>query len=153
MTAYFDTTAKIGDSIVAIQGDFRILGTVTQHDFKPGPGNYSALSIVPDAVLSGSLPTGLDQLVLNSNHWDLYRANSEEIPPLGESREYDRLIEALTILRTVLREHGGQKWLSAEHDVIYSDIDPKHFSEDQLQRLSELGWIGDIGDRNFYHFV
>ena len=152
MSAQFFGLAPQGSNIIAIKDAIRLRGYLL-NDFEGIAGAPSAVHIASIEVLSGEFPGNIDQMTLNSNGWEIYREGVDEIPSSNESREYDRLIEALAILRTVLREHGGGQWLSAEHDVIYSSIDPEHFSEEQLQRLEELGWSVDPDDGNFYHFV
>ena len=151
MSAQFFGLAPQGSNIIAVKDAIRLRGYLL-NDFEGAAGAFSAVHIASIEVLAGEFPSHIDQMTLNSNGWEIYREGVDEIPPADESPEYDRLIEALGILRSVLREHGGYQWLVAEHDVIYSNIDPKHFSADQLKRLEELGWhLGD--SENFYHFV
>jgi len=52
----------------------------------------------------------------------------------------DELIEALTILR----KYGNPEWpTSCDHDVLRVNIDPGKVSEEDKERLDELGFIED----------
>lgn len=43
---------------------------------------------------------------------------------------------------------------SAEHDVVYIQVNPAKVSGDDIARLEELGFHADRDDlENFYHFV
>ncbi|MFA5132550.1 MAG: hypothetical protein WC444_04510 [Candidatus Paceibacterota bacterium] len=58
------------------------------------------------------------------------------------------LIEALNIFKKyAINEHGEEKSYvtSAEHDVIYVNVDPENVRDEDKKRLEELGWNPDEG--------
>ena len=63
----------------------------------------------------------------------------------------NRVLEGLQILAKYF--HDGD--FCAEHDVIYagSDASDVEISEDDLNRLDELGWSIDEGLDSWYKFV
>lgn len=148
MTAKFDGKIESGDWIVAIQNDVRIRAMV-HSEFHGGPGQLSALSLVAIEVQRGIFPSGIEELTMNANSWDIYRDGDESIPELSEAGDYDELQAALAIFKT----YGGSQWLSAEHDEIHAGPSPKDVSEEHILQLDALGWHPDGSYDSFYYFT
>lgn len=70
MTAFVEEVSR-GDVLVAIQGDLK-LKVVALADFNGGPGYPASISVIVKDTLAGSLPSHVEELVLNANGWDLY---------------------------------------------------------------------------------
>lgn len=151
MTAHFEGTAERGDSLILIQGDFRLLG-VALSPFTAGPGHLADFSFQIREVLGGSFPTHISEISANANGWDIYRDYDSAIPEVREQSFYGKFIDALEIFKRY-ETAESYSFMAAEHDVIYSGPDPELVSEADLKRLYELGWNENRGSGNFYHFV
>jgi len=156
MSAQFFGLASAGTSVIAIKGTIRLSGILLR-EFEGAAGALSAVQIGRIEVLAGEFPGNIDQVTLNANGWDIYREEVDELPPLPESGDYDRFIEALNIFRAVIVSTGGESsdhYFAAEHDTIYGGVSPDDCTEAQLQRLEELGWYpdGSTGS-SFYYFT
>lgn len=138
-----------GESLVAIQSELRLKVRVLE-DFNSSPGASASLTVRVVEVLQGSLPSHIDELTLNANGWDLYRADDASIPETASKASgYSRLIGGLTIF-SAYGDHPH--YVMAEHDVVYAGPSPEVVSESDLRTLTTLGWIAADTD-NFYIFV
>jgi DNA-binding protein YbaB len=61
------------------------------------------------------------------------------------------LIEALTIFNKYC-DNDNKHITSCEHDIFYVMIDPKIVSEEDINRLKDLGFIESMDDYNFYSY-
>lgn len=144
----FDGKISRGDSLVVIQGDFR-LKVWALEDFTGAAGAPAGLTVSIDEVLSGSFPTHIDELVINANGWEIYRADDPSIPELVSFCTYGRIIDGLEILKNY---SADADYIVAEHDEIFAGPSPSEVSEAHLKTLEDLGWRpSDAG--NFSIFV
>lgn len=144
----FDGQIKRGDSLVVIQGDLR-LKVWALEEFTGAAGARAALTVSIDEVLAGNFPSHIDELILNSNGWEIYRSDDESIPELTSFRTYDRIIGGLEILK-----HYGKdaRYVAAEHDELFAGPHPSEVSEAHLKALDALGWTPSEAG-NFSTFV
>jgi len=148
MTAKFDGKVQPGEWVVAIQGSLRLRAMVLS-EFHGGPGQLSAISLGTIEVQMGNFPSGIEELTINANSWDIYRDSDGSAPGLSELGYYDELQVALSIFKS----YGGSQWLSAEHDEIHAGPDPKIVSKEHIRKLEALGWHPDESYGSFYYFT
>ena len=143
----FDGQIKRGDSLVVIQGELR-LRVWALEEFTGAAGARASLTVSIDEVLAGSFPSHIDELIINSNGWEIYRADDASVPPLV-STPHMELIEALKIFGKVDALHS--KIFTDSGELKLYEI-PENFSQDQLKRLKELGWYSVPGV-GFYFYT
>lgn len=143
----FDGRIKRGDALIVIQGELR-LKVWALEEFTGAAGVRAALTVSIEEVLAGSFPSHIDELILNANGWEIYRADDASVPPLV-STPHMELIEALKIFGKA--DAQNSKIFTDSGELKLYEI-PENFSEDQLKRLKELGWYSVPGV-GFYFYT
>lgn len=139
-----------GEELILIQEGFR-LHVKNLEWFNSAAGASAYLTVRVIEVLEGKLPSHLEELILNANGWEIYRADDPSIPPLPEGSTYDELIEALQIFKAADPE---DQWIDARHDVLHGGPESiDRLSPGQLKRLEELGWHPDSSGSGFYFYT
>jgi hypothetical protein len=150
MSAKFEGILSPGEAVMVHCGGVWLQG-LTIGSFTAAPGAPASLRLHLTAVLAGSFPAvnTVDELTVNANSWDIYRANDAEVKPLvpRHSGQYDEIIEGLQIFAQY-----QEGFLHAEHDEVFAGPDEEAITPAHATRLRELNWHAyDQG--TFSHFV